>query len=515
MKSTLIKWGLAGIAACGAFSSMAQQINPMTEAVIRNYSDILAENPKDYITLYDRATQYLNIGDLTRALSDIDMALQYTPDKDSDYRLAELSLKSDILSAQKDFNSALKVVEEALKINPSDQTELYKGGNLYLLLNNPSEALKMFQRLQRESPRSQEAFYGMAKANAMMGKTDEAVKLIEEVESLGKQSFVTYCRIGDLYADLDKIPEATSNYMIAYSMSESSRPVESLKLLVKKNPQLVMESIDKAINDNSENLALNYVKAIIAYDAGMYNQAEAACVALAQGLDQPSAAVYRMIALSQLALNRVDDAKKSIAQAEAIAPDNGGIILDKAQIYLSDSPEEALKLAESVLAKDADNEDNLMLAAKAAILAGKYKEAVSYLNNVILSGPSNVEALLLRGYVNSDFLKEGKAGVNDYTRASNVKSSGNARELALTALGKAKIGKKLDADGMINDAITKAGNNNDDLYIIAIYFAQTGNLEKAKEFADKAMANGYNNIYNIKTNNEPLFNLSPIHHLFK
>lgn len=513
MNSRILKIGLTGVFFCSLVSGFSQQINPMTEAVLRNYNEILAENPRDYITLYDRASQYFDMGEYIRALSDIDMALDCTPSQDKDYLIAEYTLKSDILTSQKNYQGAIDAINQALALNSTSQAALYKLGNLYLISNNPAEALKAFQSLQRESPRSQEAFYGMAKANAMLGNTDQAVSLIQEIESLGKQSFLTYCRIGDLYADMGKTPEATNNYIIAYTMAENSqRPIESLKFLAKKDPEGVMQSLEGIIQQNSDNIYLNYAKAIIAFDMGLYSQAEKACLDLASNLEEESPAVYRMLAVSQLAQDKIDDAKKSIAKAELIAPDNAGVLLDKAEIYLSDNPGAAYDAAQKALQTVPDDESLLMAAAKAAMLSGKYQEALTLLNNVVLGNPSNVEGLLLRGYLNTEYLKDGKAGVADYTRAGNVKSD-NLSDQVMAAIGKSKAGKSLDSEGIVNEAIQRAGGDKDALYMIAVYYAQTGKLEKAKEYADRAMSAGYGNLYNLRTNNQPLINLGPIHHL--
>lgn len=510
----IVKWGLPGLMACTYIGAYAQQINPMTEAVMRNYAEILAENPDDYMTLYDRASQYLEMGEYFRALSDIDMALGCTPEKEKDYRIAEYSLKADILTAQKDFAGAIEALNGALALNPVSQADLYKLGNLNIITGNGQEALKAFQALQRENPRSQEAFYGMAKANAMMGNLDEANKLISEVENLGKQSYLTYCRIGDLYSDMGNIKDATTNYTIAYTMEDhSSRPVESLKLLARKNTPLVMETLESIIQSKPDNLSLNYLKAILAFDAGLYDQAEKACRTLANGLEEDSPAVYRMMAMSQLAQNNIAGAKESIATAERLAPGNPDILLDKADILMSVDPAAAYAAATQALVSMPESEAALLTAAKTGILTGHYPESLGYLNEIVLGNPSNTEALLLRGFLNTEYLNEGKAGVADYTRASNVQNTGRAKDIAWGALGKAKINKKLDAEGMINDAIQRAGNNKDDLYAIAVYYAQTGNLEKAKEFADKALINGYGNLYNLQSNPEPLFNLKPIQHL--
>lgn len=502
------------MATAGLMGLYGQQINPMTEAVLRNYAEILEENPKDYYTLYDRASQYYDLGQYDRALSDIEMALEYTPASDQAYKMAEYSLKSDILTAQKDYSAAIEALNSALAINPVSKLELFKSGTLYLINNEPENALKAFERLQRESPRSQEAFYGMARANAMMGKTGEAEKLIKEIENLGKQNYITYCRIGDLYADMGNIKEATTNYAIAYSMDENSnRASESLKILARKNPTEVMGTLDGIMASNSDNVPLNYLKAILAFDGGMYAGAENACKDIAAAVEEESPAIYRMMAMAQLMQNKTADAKESIANAERLAPDDMGVLLDKAEIYMNLDPSTAYMAAGKAARTNPDDPGALKTAAKAAMMAEKYEEARDYLNNLILANPGNAEAVLLRGYLNSEYLKDGKAGVADYTRAGNIKGNGDVRDLTMQALGKAKSGKKLDADGLIKEASEKASGDKDALYMIAVYYSQTGDLEKAKEYADKALLSGYNNLYNLQSNDEPLFNLRPIRHL--
>lgn len=512
----LTKWVVPGFAFCSIFAAGAQQINPMTEAVLKQYSDYLSENPKDYVTLFDRASQYFSIGENVRALSDIDMALEYTPAKETSYRLAEYSLKSDILTAQKDYDGAIEAVKAALAIDPSSKSDLYKAGNLYLLTNKPQEALGVFQSLQRESPRSQEAFYGMAKANVMMGNPQEAENLIKEIEALGKQSFVTYCRIGDLYSDMGNVKEAATNYAIAYSMEDTNpRPIESLKLLERKNPALVMETLESLIVSKPDNLALQYLKAILAFDAGLYAEAEKACKELAANLEEDSPAVYRMMAMAQLAQNKRAESKQSIETAEKLSPGNIDILQDKAEILFADDPQGAYDCIVQVLTQIPDDQSALLIGAKTAMAAGKYPEAQNYLNHLVLSNPSNVEALLLRGFLNTEYLKDGKAGVADYTRAGSVQPNGDLNTMILVALGKSKINKKLDADGLIKDVTSKSTNNKNTLYLLAVYYAQTGNLEKAKEYADLAVANGYGNLYNLQSNPQPLINLVPIQHLMK
>ena len=509
--SRLLRWSVSGVIVLAYLGTYSQHINPMTEAVLRNYTEILQENPKDYITLYDRASQYYNIGDYTRALSDIDMALEYTPDKESDYKVAEYTLKSDILTSIGKYDASIQALKKCLELKSESPQELYKLGNLYLMINQPQEALATFQQLQRINSRSQEAFYGMAKANVALGRNNEASQLLSQIESLGMQSYITYCRIGDLYSDMGELSKAARNYIIAYTMTDTAnRPVESLKILTKKDPKAVVGAIDDMLDGEPDNYSLNYVKAILAYEQGLYEDSEIAGKDLANKMGEESPAVYRMIAMSEHALNKSNEAKENILKAEMLQPDNVGILLDKAEIMMNMEPSIAYIAAKKALALDPDNSSALMTGSKAAIMAGEYQDALNYLNNLILSNPSDGNALLLRGYVNMEYLKDSKAAMSDYTRAGNIHQDGSISNLVIAAIGKAKAGKKLDAQGMIEDAVKHVGNDKDGLYLVALYYSQTGNLNKAKEFADKAVLNGYNNLYNLNIIKEPILNLSQI-----
>lgn len=104
----------------------AQQINPITKAVLDGYDLTLKENPKDYETLYQRAAQYYNLSMYDNALTDIAKAIDCTPEKDSEMRQREFSLMADIDIELKEYSKALAAIEKALEINPDSYGDLYK-----------------------------------------------------------------------------------------------------------------------------------------------------------------------------------------------------------------------------------------------------------------------------------------------------------------------------------------------------------------------------------------------------
>ena len=120
---------LCCLAICAAFVCQAQQINPITKAMLNGYSELLKENPKDYQTLYERAAQYYSLSRYEEAHSDLMKAIEYTPAKEKTLRESELSLMADVAIEMKNYELALKSIDEALQLSPANYAYTYKKGN--------------------------------------------------------------------------------------------------------------------------------------------------------------------------------------------------------------------------------------------------------------------------------------------------------------------------------------------------------------------------------------------------
>lgn len=514
MKKT--KMLLTGSLLAGCMVCAAQQINPMTQAVLNGYEEVLKENPQDYITLYQRAAQYYNLSLYERAMLDLEEALKYTPAKEKELRVSEYSLLADIYIEKGDYQKAFEAVKNALQLDNTSYPNTYKLGNICLYLNKPEEAYRAFQSLQRMQSRSQEAFFGMAKADIMMGKTTEAEEYMSEAEKMDPGNYVTYCRLGDLYHDLNQNQKAATNYLVAYSMAgaNSTRPVESLVNLFNEDPAAVMEALDYTISLSEGNLELLTLKASLAFEKGDFAQAEESFKRLAGNPEGDVSTVYIYLAESQKALNKQQDAIESVEKALALDPTNVGALIAKSDVLLATDPAKALEVAEKAMSFDDQSVGALLAAGKAAAMTKDGEKALGYLNTLVMYDPSNVEALALRGYVNTELLNDSKLGMMDYTRASNGEATQYPGILYL-ALAKSKAGKTLDAESIILENLKKNPGNGEALYYAAVYYAQNSNLEKAADYAQKAKEAGYGNIYNLTSSDEPLNNLQPIRHLMK
>lgn len=155
----------------------------------------------------------------------------------------------------------------------------------------------------------------------------------------------------------------------------------------------------------------------------------------------------------------------------------------------------------------------MMAKAKAQIALKDGNGAAETLNEAIMMRPDNQEALLLRAYTNQELIKNTRAAIADFNRII-LEDDSTFPAITYKALAQTKTGKKMDGDANIEAALNGSPSK-DDYYWAAVYFSQSGNLEKAKDMLEKATFNGYQNQYKIKTDNTPWLNIGPIRHLAK
>lgn len=490
----------------------AQQLNPITKAVLQGYEDILKENPKDFTTLYQRAAQYFNLSMYDNALADISKAIDCTPQKEKSMLASEFSLLADIDIELKEYDKALAAVEKALEINPDSYADLYRKGNIQLHLKDSNGAYRTFQSMQRLKSRSQEAFFGMAKACLLAGKTAEAKELIEQAIAADPTGSITYCRIGDLYNEMGDYGQAAANYLSAFALDSSSdRPLQSLIALGNKDFSAVEQAANYAIERSDNKIPLYFIKANIASLSGNYEPAYDAFTKLLQIPAGQAPSVYASLADVCLALDKLDEARKNIDIALE-KQDNADNQILKSQIELaSGNAQPALLAAEKALAADPANANAAIAVALAQIDLNAPDKAMEALNNAILSDASNPLPLMIRAYVNANLAGNAKAAVADYNRVALTASS-EFPQAAYKALAKALTGKKMDGDAIIEEAL-KSDSGKDALYMAAVYFAQSGDLQKAAEMRDKAVALGFSNKHKLNSDKTANLNLKPLSHL--
>ena len=507
-KSLLLAAFMAGALFCNA-----QQINPLTRAVINSYTEMISQNPRDYMSYFQRGSEYFNLGEYAKAEEDLLNAIKYTPAKETADLDKEYTLLSDIYIQLGNNDKALEILQTALSVEPNSYVNRYKLGNLFLALDRPEDAYKTFQALQSLKSRSQEAYFGMGQAAAKLGKTQEVEDLIDQIRNSDQNSYLTYLRMGILQEALGRNERAATDYIKAYTMTDnSSNPIEAIVNLANKDYKAVANALDNAISLAPRSANMRFIKASLANVHGDFEAAIRECKELLKLEDGNSAFVYDLLAQSELFSGDITSATIDINKAAEMDPDDLDVLQTRMMILMTTDPATAASVADKALSINNSNPYVLMSAAKAYYMAKNAQKALDALNTAIMTDPTNVEAVVLRGEVNANLLKNADQATADYNRAGNIDAQ-NPYDLICKAIAKAKAGKVMDAESIIADLL-KNNPDADTTYLIAAYYAQTGNLDKAKQLADEAMSKGYNNIFNIQYLNAPLLNLQPIHDRF-
>ncbi|MCM1290731.1 MAG: hypothetical protein NC201_06720 [Prevotella sp.] len=500
---------LLGVFITSAALCSAQQIDPVTKAMLDGNTEWIQSHPNDYEAYFERAGIYLQLHRLDEAYLDIVKAIENTPSKERDAQMRNFSLLTDILIAQDNLPKAVEAINKALEIDPANYANIYKKGNIYLNLKMPDEAYSTFASMQRLKSRSQEAFFGMAKAKALKGEMDEARDLIKEVEQSDPTNYITYCRIGDFYNSIGLDSDAANNYLFAFALTDnSSTPMNKLLLLGQKNYTAVSQAIQSAAAKAKNNLSLDFLLAEIAYRAGAFNDAYNAYASLLATPDGNDSDLLAGMARTCLALNKIPEAQTASASALNLDPSPSNHILRSKIQRAAKLPSDALAAAKKAYELNPGNIDAVIEIAIDHLSLNNYNDAIYVLNEAIMSNADNPLPLLLRGYAYQIGLKDEKRANSDFSRAA-IAPIEEFPDIAYCALAKTLSGKKIDGDAMIERAITK-NSGKDAAYWTAVYFAQTGNLDKAREWKNKALSLGYGNIYNLDVNQDANINLSPI-----
>ena len=497
-----------------SLSTSAQQINPITQAMLNGYKQLLEENPKDYFTLYQRSAQYYRLSMYDLALTDIEKAITYTPENEKEMLSQEYVLATDIYIELKDYKKALVAVNAALESNPNSYALLYKKGNVCLYLNDAAEAKKCFAAMQRMKSRSQEAFFGLARVAIMEQNFGLADSYMKEAENADPSNYITYCRLGDLCMDMKDYDKAATHYLSAFGLSDkSNRPLTSIIELSKIDYEAAANAIDFAISKSDNTISLFFLRGNIALNTSHYSDAYEAYRHILDYEEGKIAPIYAQMAEICHALDNQSEALSYINNA--VFQDNSTQNLTiKAKIELAmANPSSAIVSIKNALLFSPYDTDALVVAALANIELQNYEDAITHLNNAIMNDAESPEPLLIRAYIYNTLTDNSKLAVNDYNRVAKMQFD-SFPGIAYKALAQTMLGKVLDGDGTMRKALTEYAPTAEIFYYAAMYYAQTGSLEPAKEYLDKAIEIGYENEFNINSNKTANLNVAPIRHLY-
>lgn len=484
--------------AVGVFAQSNMQ-NPITQAVMAVYAEQLEENPRDYNVLMSRADEYYRHSDYIRALADVDKALEYAPANEEELRLRAYVLRAGIYNETKRPELALNDLVEAQKLAPDSYSVVYQKANTEYLVGNYADAKNDYRRLQRLNPRNAEAYIGLARVAVMEKNLGTANEMLVQAVSLDPNNAETYVRRASVRRQMGDHNGAVDDLIMALSTdSKHKRAMSDLIDYGNANYAATMAGLSNAVAQAPQQGMFRYIRAVIAQAHFHYLAALTDYQYILDNRIYDYHGIYASMAECRFALGDYAEALDDIDRALSMVRNNASHqVLRSSILRALGRNDEAVQAAAAALAIDRNDCNALAEMALAYCAIANYDEAVNLLGEAILTDAENPRLYMLRAWVYKTFLNKEESARALYVTVDEMDHFylDNPRSLkgfAELFMGQTELARRwmenildtvTDTDGLIH-------------YYGACFYAQSGNLTKAMECAQKALELGYANYHN-------------------
>lgn len=487
--------------AAAALTASAQSgiQNPITQAVLKVYEEELQANPRDYNILLSRADEYYRHGEYFRALPDVDKAIEYAPESETDVLLRAYILRGGIYNQTKRPQMALPDLEKAVKLAPDSYSALYQLANTQYTLGQYAMARLSFQKLERLNNRMPEAYIGLARVAVKENNLGVANEMLAQAVNLDPNNAETYVRRASVRRQMGDHNGAVDDLILALSTdNKNDRAMTELLDYGNTNYPAAMAGLSNAIVQAPRVGMFRYIRAVIAQAHFHYLAAIEDYQTILDEKLYTYHGIYASIAECRYCLGQYDEALSNIDYALGMIRDNADHFVLRSKILRAlKRNDEAVDAAAAALAVDRQNNDALAEMALAYTSIGNYDEASNLLGEAILNDAENPRYPMLRAWLFKNFMNRETAAVQLYQNVTEmdhffIDNPRSLKGFALLFLGDTEQATRwmdtilttvTDYDGLIH-------------YYGACFYAQAGNTDKALDCVTKALELGYANYHN-------------------
>ncbi len=475
-------------------------------AVMGVYNKYLEQDPNDYNTLFQRASQLYNMGYLADAKADIDRAIELTPAKEKELRCDELVLRALINDDNGDLQAELDDLKQAIELNSQSQATIGLLARLSYKLNDLNAAEKNYKLLLSKNARNYQAMYGLALVEAKRGHNADAVAHVDRAVELFPATTEVYLNRADILERTGNYTSAVNNYLLAMTTSDDNgQAIQELFNMSDQHYDAVVTALRDASDQAPGTGLFMRIRSSIAIKHAHYGQALRDLESLIDNNLMSHAAVRADAARCALEVCEYDKAIQHAAKA--IEQDNADpdyyIIMSRALQHKGDlgGAAEALAGARKI---GEPGVDLLLAEARLLIAQKKDADAVKLVNDAIALDGGNAEALMLRGWLNKYRLNQPAAANVDFETVLLGKANMRGlRGFALHELGRDDEARKWATD-IINENPLPGG----EAYVMAAaLLSDMDDNTQAMRYMESALANGYGSRLEALVSEAPYVNL--------
>lgn len=502
-------------AATAIFGAAAQQQSEdkISAAVMRVYNDYIAKNPNDYNTLFMRANQHYFNKNYDASLSDVDRTIQLAPSKETELLYDAYMLRAKLYDLKANYDAALADIDKAAAINPTSLSWVDMKGKIAYEKGDYTTAEAQFKSILQQQPRNYDAMFCLGCIAAKQGKPEDAMSWVNQAVTLFPAESQVYVNRAYVQELLGKYRDASDTYLIAMSSTDDNGfSISQLFRLADSHYDDVMASLRSATDDNPRVGIFYRVRSAIALKYNHYGQALRDLKSITDNNLMEYATIYNDEAKCLFQLGDYDQAysyaNKAIAN-DATNPD--GYIL-RSMVELRQGKggnyKTAMTTLDQALLLNPDYAPTLLAKARLLIAQKKYKDALPLVDKAIAADATSADALMLRGWLNKNHLKNEKAARADFEKVLTLPDD----ELtSLRGFALHELGRDAEANDWAQSKINQMSLTGGEAYYYAAALqAAMGNKAQGIKYLESCLANGYGGLYDIKFNEDPYVNLAPL-----
>lgn len=498
--------------ACANLSAQSYN-DPMTDALLKAYGQLLDEDPRDPETLFRRASLYYKHNDYIRALDDLNMAIKYFGPDQADERGQAVEIRANVLMAMQRYDQALADLNELIDSENPNYALLYERATAYYELGRYAEAKSDFNRMLRLNPYSREATMGLARVAVKENNLGTANDLSDRAVAMTPADPDIYIRRASVRTLMGDRSGAVDDYITAISLDPANTPraLSELVMLSRADYPAVIAGLSGAIAKAPRNGMFYFIRGMIAQGHCNYLAAIADYDRIINENLDSYPGLNAALAECYYALGRYDIALLNADFAISATDNNGFYYMLKSRILRAQNDNAgALDAAEKALEKEPEMCDALLCKALALLATGESADASVALSEAAMSAPEDPYVAILRGWVLSDYRNQGANAERSWEQVLDMDFDfDNVRSLRGFAL--LSLDRQEQAESWIERVIETATDYDGAInYYAACLYSQMGQIDHALRCMEKSLENGYADYHNWTMASEANVNCQPL-----
>lgn len=159
--------------------------------------------------LLTKASIFSQLRDSKRAIRYFQEALNLSEPEDKDEIFLDLAMEYENLN---DYNSAIAILQDAIKYNPSNEGAIYEIAYCYDQSGEYEKAIKCYSDFIDENPYSFTAWYNLGNAYSKVEKWEKAIWAYDYCIIINEEFSPAYFNLGNAYLSLDKFQLSIDNF---------------------------------------------------------------------------------------------------------------------------------------------------------------------------------------------------------------------------------------------------------------------------------------------------------------